>query len=70
MREKLNIGLILNFNVVNQILAHLTGAKIRSDILYWYMKILICQLLQRKIFQLFGILVGMYLGKFNDGCVL
>ena len=33
-------------------------------------KILIYQLLQRKIFQLFRILVGMYLGHFTDGCVL
>ena len=36
---------------------------------YWCIKILI-QLLQRKVFQLFFILVGKYLGHFTDSCVL
>ena len=60
---------------VNQILAHLTGPKSHSDILVYensdiYMKILIYQLLQRKIFQLFCILLGMYLEHFTNGCAL
>ena len=57
-------SLILSFDVVNQILAQLTGAKFTLTSQ---------QLLQRKILQLFCIfryLLGMYLGHFTDGCVL
>ena len=57
-------SLILSFDVVNQILAQLTGAKFTLTSQ---------QLLQRKILQLFCIsryLLGMYLGHFTGGCVL
>ena len=34
------------------------------------MRILTYQLLQRNIFQLRRIVVGMYMGHFTDGCIL
>ena len=58
----------MSFGVVNQILAHLTGAKIHSGILVYENSDITT--LTRKIFQLFHIGVGMYLGHFTGGCIL
>ena len=62
-----NCSLVLSFDVVNQTLAHLTGAKIRSDILVSENADI--STLTEKDISIMSYLVGMYLGHFTDGCV-
>ena len=62
-----NCTLILSFDVVNQILAQFTGAKIHSDILV-YENSDISDFTEKDI-SIISYL-SMYLGHFTDGCVL